>query len=137
MDFIFFLFSHKFFSFCFLGLLFVLSSSFLIIRKVLQRYTFLHKINGNENISVLNFAKSNNLKVLLPNYCYHFIVFFGNRNKAAIHIRVTALNLCYLYNQPAEKDNKGISYHVFPFKSEKVIYLILPNLPRNHRYKEK
>ena len=60
MDFIFFLFSHKFFSFC---LLFVLSSSFLIIRKVLQRYTFLHKTSGNENISVLNFIKSNNLKV--------------------------------------------------------------------------
>lgn len=61
MDFIFFLFSHKFFSFC---LLFVLSSSFLIIRKVLQRYTFLHKTSGNENISVLNFIKSNNLKVI-------------------------------------------------------------------------
>ena len=30
---------------------------------MLQRYTFLHKINGNENVSVLNFAKSNNLKV--------------------------------------------------------------------------
>lgn len=63
MDFIFFLFSHKFFSFCFFCLLFVLSSSFLIIRKVLQRYTFLHKTSENENIFVLNFAKSNNLKV--------------------------------------------------------------------------
>ena len=30
---------------------------------MLQRYTFLHKINGNDNIFVLNFAKSNNLKV--------------------------------------------------------------------------
>lgn len=29
----------------------------------MQRYTFLHKINGNDNIFVLNFAKSNNLKV--------------------------------------------------------------------------
>lgn len=28
---------------------------------MVQRYTFLHKINGNENISVLNFIKSNNL----------------------------------------------------------------------------
>nr|DAG47637.1 MAG TPA: hypothetical protein [Caudoviricetes sp.] len=35
---------------------------------MVQRYTFLHKINGNENISVLNFIKSNNLKVLLPNF---------------------------------------------------------------------
>lgn len=42
---------------------------------MVQRYTFLHKINGNENLFVLNFAKSNNLKVLLPNFCYHFIVF--------------------------------------------------------------
>lgn len=49
---------------------------------MVQRYTFLHKINGNENLFVLNFAKSNNLKVLLPNFCYHFIVFFGNRNIA-------------------------------------------------------
>ena len=31
---------------------------------MVQRYAFLHKINGNENIFVLNFAKSNNLKVL-------------------------------------------------------------------------
>lgn len=30
-----------------------------------QSYTFLHKINENENILMLNFAKSNNLKVLL------------------------------------------------------------------------
>lgn len=30
---------------------------------MLQRYTFLHKAIGNENIFVLNFAKSNNLKV--------------------------------------------------------------------------
>lgn len=29
----------------------------------MQRYTFLHKTNGNENIFVLNFIKSNNLKV--------------------------------------------------------------------------
>lgn len=29
----------------------------------MQRYTFLHEINGNDNIFVLNFAKSNNLKV--------------------------------------------------------------------------
>ena len=28
-----------------------------------QRYAFLHKITGNENIFVLNFIKSNNLKV--------------------------------------------------------------------------
>nr|DAG19809.1 MAG TPA: hypothetical protein [Bacteriophage sp.] len=42
---------------------------------MVQRYPFLHKINKNENISVLNFIKSNNLKVLLPNSCYHFIVF--------------------------------------------------------------
>ncbi len=39
---------------------------------MVQRYTFLHKINGNENVSVLNFIKSNNLKVLLP--FYHFLV---------------------------------------------------------------
>lgn len=32
---------------------------------MVQRYPFLHKINENENILVLNFAKSNNLKVLL------------------------------------------------------------------------
>lgn len=30
---------------------------------MVQRYTFLHKINGNENVFVLNFIKSNNLKV--------------------------------------------------------------------------
>lgn len=35
---------------------------------MLQRYTFLHKINGNENVSVLKYIKSNNLKVLLPNF---------------------------------------------------------------------
>lgn len=34
---------------------------------MVQRYAFLHKITGNENIFVLNFIKSNNLKVLLPN----------------------------------------------------------------------
>nr|DAE32608.1 MAG TPA: Protein of unknown function (DUF3579) [virus sp. ctJpG3] len=28
---------------------------------VVQRYSFLHKIDENENIFVLNFAKSNNL----------------------------------------------------------------------------
>jgi hypothetical protein len=27
---------------------------------MVQRYTFLHKINGNENVSVLNFVKSYN-----------------------------------------------------------------------------
>ncbi len=46
---------------------------------MLQSYTLLHKINGNENIFVLNFIKSNNLKVSLPNSCYHFII-FCNRN---------------------------------------------------------
>ena len=30
---------------------------------MLQRYSFLHKIIGNENIFVLNFIKSNNLNV--------------------------------------------------------------------------
>lgn len=35
---------------------------------MVQRYTFLHKTNGNENIFVLNFIKSNNLKVLLPDF---------------------------------------------------------------------
>lgn len=30
---------------------------------MVQRYSFLHKIIGNENIFVLNFIKSNNLKV--------------------------------------------------------------------------
>ena len=39
---------------------------------MVQRYTFLHKINGNENVFVLNYIKSNNLKVLLP--FYHFLV---------------------------------------------------------------
>jgi hypothetical protein len=34
---------------------------------MLQSYTLLHKTSGNKNISVLNFIKSNNLKVLLPN----------------------------------------------------------------------
>nr|DAG51168.1 MAG TPA: Protein of unknown function (DUF3579) [Caudoviricetes sp.] len=43
---------------------------------MVQRYPFLHKINENENIFVLNFIKSNNLKVLLPNSCYHFIIFW-------------------------------------------------------------
>jgi hypothetical protein len=43
---------------------------------MLQSYTLLHKTIGNENIFVLNFMKSNNLKVLLPNSCYHFIVFW-------------------------------------------------------------
>lgn len=37
---------------------------------MVQRYSFLHKIIGNENIFVLNFTKSNNLKVLLPIFCY-------------------------------------------------------------------
>ena len=43
---------------------------------MLQRYTFLHKTRENENIFVLNFAKSNNLKVLLPIFLlpfYHFL----------------------------------------------------------------
>lgn len=31
---------------------------------MVQRYTFLHKTIGNENIFVLSFIKSNNLKVL-------------------------------------------------------------------------
>lgn len=31
---------------------------------MVQRYSFLHKIIGNENIFVLNFIKSNNLKVI-------------------------------------------------------------------------
>ena len=48
---------------------------------MVQRYAFLHKINGNENISVLNFTKSNNLKVLLPNLVTIFS-FFGNKNIA-------------------------------------------------------
>jgi hypothetical protein len=48
---------------------------------MLQSYTLLHKTSGNENISVLNFIKSNNLKVLLPNSCY-YIIFFCNRNIA-------------------------------------------------------
>lgn len=39
---------------------------------MVQRYTLLHKIIENENIFVLNFIKSNNLKVLLP--FYHFLV---------------------------------------------------------------
>lgn len=43
---------------------------------MLQRYTLLHKIGENENIFVLNFAKGNNLKVLIPNSCYHFIIFW-------------------------------------------------------------
>lgn len=30
---------------------------------MVQKYTFLHKTIGNKNIFVLNFAKSNNLKV--------------------------------------------------------------------------
>ena len=58
------------------------------------------------------------------------------RNKAATHIRATALNLCYMYHQPTNQDNEGISHHVSPFKTWKVIHLILPNLPRNHRYEE-
>ena len=37
---------------------------------MVQRYNFLHKIDGNENVFVLNFIKSNNLKVLLPIFCY-------------------------------------------------------------------
>jgi hypothetical protein len=36
----------------------------------MQRYTFLYKINENENIFMLNFINSNNLKVLLLKYCY-------------------------------------------------------------------
>lgn len=59
---------------------------------MLQRYTFLHKTNGNENIFVLNFAKSNNLNVLLP-----FYRFFGNRNKA-----VTMSNRL-VYSYPSSK----------------------------------
>ena len=31
---------------------------------MVQRYTFLHKFNEKENIFVLNFIKSNNLKVI-------------------------------------------------------------------------
>lgn len=44
---------------------------------MLQRYTFLHKTRENENIFVLNFIKSNNLKVSLPIFLlpfYHFLV---------------------------------------------------------------
>ena len=33
---------------------------------MVQRYTFLHKTSENENIFVLNFINSNNLKVMLP-----------------------------------------------------------------------
>lgn len=33
---------------------------------MVQRYSFLHITIGNENIFVLNFIKSNNLKVMLP-----------------------------------------------------------------------
>lgn len=36
----------------------------------MQRYTFLYKINENENIFMLNFINSNNVKVLLPIFCY-------------------------------------------------------------------
>lgn len=36
---------------------------------MVQRYTFLHKNNENENIFVLNFINSNNLKVLLSFFC--------------------------------------------------------------------
>ena len=35
------------------------------------------------------------------------------KKKAATHVRATALNLCYLYHQSAEKDDDGISHHVF------------------------
>ena len=38
----------------------------------MQRYTFLHKINVNDNIFVLNFMKSNNLKVMLPIFLLPF-----------------------------------------------------------------
>lgn len=41
---------------------------------MVQSYTLLHKTSGNDNIFVLNFIKSNNLKVLLQNSCYHFLV---------------------------------------------------------------
>lgn len=41
----------------------------------------MHKINRNEDVSVLNFIKSNNLKVLLPNLVTIFS-FFGNKNFA-------------------------------------------------------
>ena len=30
---------------------------------MVQRYSFLYKINGNENVFALNFVKNNNLKV--------------------------------------------------------------------------
>ena len=48
---------------------------------MVQRYTFLCKINENENIFVLNFIKSNNLKVLLPIFVTK-IKENGNRNIA-------------------------------------------------------
>lgn len=58
---------------------------------MLQSYTLLHKTSGNENISVLNFIKSNNLKVdgyknsvrtaSLPNLVT-ILSFFGNGNIA-------------------------------------------------------
>lgn len=45
---------------------------------IVQRYSFLHKIGENENIFVLNFAKSNNLKVLLPIFFVTKITYNGN-----------------------------------------------------------
>lgn len=47
---------------------------------MLQSYTLLHKTSGNENISVLNFIKSNNLKVLLSFYR------LSNRKQGGHHV---------------------------------------------------
>lgn len=37
---------------------------------MLQSYDFIHKDNGFSEVFVLNFIKSNNLKVLLHAFCY-------------------------------------------------------------------
>lgn len=57
------------------------------------------------------------------------------RKKAAPHIRVTALNLCYMYYQPTKQDNDGISFIKKHFRVINVIMsrAYIPNTKYSHR----
>ena len=73
---------------------------------MLQSYTLLHKTSGNENISVLNFIKSNNLKVdgyknsvrtaFLPNsnaISIYLSVFILSQHQGSPYQRTSSRNL--------------------------------------------
>lgn len=73
---------------------------------MVQRYSFLYKINGNENVFVLNFIKSNNLKVdgyknsvrtaYLPNsnaISIYLLVFILSQHQGSPYQRTSSRNL--------------------------------------------